>query len=652
RKTQRSYLQTNPFQNGVNYRTDLSIHQRSLLVTESIIGINPINNLEFTETITQFEYDKYSTLPLIPHNFNPLDNSRNPAYGTGYQTRGNTTGIIRGNTNNQSILNSQYDIAGNLIKTLGPLSNQEVSTEYDSEHFAFPIKTTQIVSGAPQPFVLERTYDLSTGVILSSSGLNKLAGETTNYFYNDLLDRLTRVVRPIGAGESNYIYSDASTYPSTVNTSSKLDNTRNLVSTTFYDGLLNPIKSTRQDPKGDVTSETTYDGFGRLIKVTNPQRAVTSDDTSGYTQTAYDGFGRIVNVESFTASGSSTGKVLSVYNGSDVEVTDQAGHKRKSVIDALGRLVSVFEPDPNGALSLETKYNYDTRGNLLKVEQGVQTRTFVYDSLGRLINANVPESGSISYNYDAASNLLARTDARAITTTYTYDSLNRIKTKNYSDSTPDVSYFYDVVPSALPTGVFLPPNFSFQNTLGRATGMATPTTTNQNATAWFHTYDVGGRTTKNSQLLNGRHYTTENDYNLASLPTQHIYPSGKVIAHNYNIAGQITQITRNGFVLSNEMEYTASGAVSLQNLGNSLHHSIKYNSRLQPTTISLGTSLLSAPNDKMKIDYSYGTLTESGTLQESKNNGNIARINLLSGAGSEPITQDFKYDELNRLSKA
>ena len=663
RKIQRSYLQTNPFQNGVNYRTELSIHQRSLLVTESIIGINPINNLEFTETVTQFEYDKYSTLPLVPRTFNALDNSRNPAYGTGYQTRGNTTGIIRGTTNNQSMLNSQYDIAGNLIKTLGPLSNQEVSTEYDSEHFAFPTKTTQIVSGAPQPFVLERAYDLSTGAILSSSGLNKLAGETTSYVYNDPLDRLTKVVRPIGAGESSYTYSNASTYPATVNASSKLDSTRNLVSTTFYDGLLNPIKSTTQDPNGDVTSESTYDGLGRVIKITNPQREVTSDNTNGYTESTYDGFGRIVSVESFTATNGSTGKVLSVYNGSDVEVTDQAGRKRKSVSDALGRLVSVFEPDPSGTLSLETKYNYDARANLLKVEQGVQTRTFIYDSLGRLTGANVPESGLISYSYDAASNLLARTDAKAITTTYTYDSLNRIKTKNYSDSTPDVNYFYDTLPTALPTGVSLPANYQPGIALGRLVAVATPNTPSQQATSTFYSYDVVGRITNGSQLLDTQQYSTSSSYNLASLPASLTYPSGHNVTNTYNIAGQITDVMRDGQSISGQATYTPSGAIESHRLGNGLYHQVKYNSRLQPTQITLGSSLTGqAAEDKWKQEYNYAaydlntiqsaTTTPTISTNQSQNNGNIGHIKLTPGSGQNPINEFFAYDELNRLKLA
>jgi YD repeat-containing protein len=56
------------------------------------------------------------------------------------------------------------------------------------------------------------------------------------------------------------------------------------------------------------------------------------------------------------------------------------------------------------------------------------------------------ESGTVSYTYDSASNLLTRTDARGYVTTYGgYDALNRPTTITYSDGTPTVTLGYDAV---------------------------------------------------------------------------------------------------------------------------------------------------------------------------------------------------------------
>ena len=49
---------------------------------------------------------------------------------------------------------------------------------------------------------------------------------------------------------------------------------------------------------------------------------------------------------------------------------------------------------------------------------------------------------SAGYRYDGAGNLVERVDARGVRTAYTYDGLNRLGVRSYSDSTPGVSYVY------------------------------------------------------------------------------------------------------------------------------------------------------------------------------------------------------------------
>ena len=63
-----------------------------------------------------------------------------------------------------------------------------------------------------------------------------------------------------------------------------------------------------------------------------------------------------------------------------------------------------------------------------------RTRSFQYDSLGRLTQAANPESGTINYSYDAASNLFQKAAPQAntpgtTTTTYCYDADNRLASK-------------------------------------------------------------------------------------------------------------------------------------------------------------------------------------------------------------------------------
>ena len=73
----------------------------------------------------------------------------------------------------------------------------------------------------------------------------------------------------------------------------------------------------------------------------------------------------------------------------------------------------------------------------------------------------------------------------------------------------------------------------------------------------------------------------------------------------------------------------------------------RYNRRLQPTQIGLGTArttaatLDTATSPRLLLDYSYGTTT---------NNGNVASQQIR--VGTLDLTQSYAYDKLNRLTEA
>src|SRR5207237_8670746 len=89
-----------------------------------------------------------------------------------------------------------------------------------------------------------------------------------------------------------------------------------------------------------------------------------------------------------------------------------AGKTTNNEYDGLGRLISVCEVSSQsgnapcgqavGKNGFLTSYSYNTIGNLLSVTQGIQTRTFQYDMLGRLLTENNPENGLTQYFYESA----------------------------------------------------------------------------------------------------------------------------------------------------------------------------------------------------------------------------------------------------------
>jgi hypothetical protein len=80
-------------------------------------------------------------------------------------------------------------------------------------------------------------------------------------------------------------------------------------------------------------------------------------------------------------------------------------------------------------------------------------------------------------------------------------------------------------------------------------------------------------------------------------------------------------------------------------LGNGHWEGAVFNSRLQPTQVSLGTTQGSA--GLLKLDYSYGTTQNNGNIQSQT----ITAPNSGSNSGFT-ATQSYTYDSLNRIHDA
>ena len=283
------------------------------------------------------------------------------------------------------------------------------------------------------------------------------------------------------------------------------------------------------------------------------------------------------------------------------------------------------------------------------MNQGVQTRTFAYNSLSRLVSAQNPESGTIQYSYDANGNLTQKTDARGITTAYTYDALNRVLTRTYTGetgyTTPNVSYFYDNLPNAK----------------GKLTKVSSAVSTTE-----YTAFDILGRVLGAKQTTAGGDplgYTTGYTYNLSGALIEETYPSGRKVKNVLDNYGELSLVQSarcgvvNGvtatcsdpqgyFSYAKNFTYNAAGAVTSMQLGNGRWETTQFNSRLQPTQIGLGT--VQNATDKLKLDYEYGAA--------GVNNGNITKQTITvptvgANAGFTAV-QNYTYDELNRLKSA
>jgi YD repeat-containing protein len=609
------------------------------------------------------------------------------SFTTAYVTRGNPTGTTQylistaGAVTGSVSGYQQYDIAGNVVKTIDARGNA-TTFAYD-DCFGAPDGNARLNSAPTElSSVGQQSYALVTSVtnalghtafsqfdyyLQAAVDTEDANGIVTSGYFNDLLDRPTQVRRAVGtaaASQTTISYDDDSRI---VTTTSDIDNNNLMVAKTVYDGLGRTIEN-RQYEGGTnyIAVQQQYDALGRVAKTSNPFRPYLNE-TAVWTTATFDALSRVTSVTT-----PDNAAVTTSYSGNTVTLTDQAGKSRKSVTDALGRLVDIYE-DPN-ALNYQTSYLYDALNNLVRVTQGTQQRFFMYDSLKRLIRARNPEQStnaglalsdpltgnsawSIGYQYDANANLTQKTDARGVVSTYVYDALNRNTTIDYSDTAsinPDVKWFYDGATNG--KGRF----WYFYKGGDFSTG------SNVDHKA-IDSYDAFGRPTVQRQLfkLNGTWsptYQISRGYNLAGAVTSQTYPSGHTVSYSYDVAGRTTSFSGNlgdgvTRTYASSFIYNARNQITQELFGTQtpLYHKLQYNVRgqLWDVRVSTGSDVNGSWN-RGCLQYFYDGSLGYGT-SGTDNNGNVLFANTYIPLDDQSNTwainrQSYSYDALNRLS--
>jgi RHS repeat-associated protein len=521
---------------------------------------------------------------------------------------------------------------------------------YSSTYFgAYP---TTLTNDLNQNIVLG--YDFNTGQVTSIQDPNL---QSTGKQY-DIMGRLTHVSYPDG-GQTTYCYTDlggstctqASSPPYSLVTTKAVSSTLNETSTTLFDGLDRVVQTTlNSDPSGATYTQIVYDALGRKYQVYNPTRCFPpttncgTESTWGYTTNNYDPLGRITSVAE--QDGSTVSTVYSSFPCTTV--TDEAGKSRKSCSDGLGRLTGVWE-DPAG-LNYETDYSYNALSNLTSVTQKgsnsttARIRTFHYDTLSHLTSSINPESGTISYGYDADGNLIAKTaplpnllsGAGTVTTKYSYDGLNRLIGKNYVGlTTPAATYFYDQTSYN---------GLTISNGIGRRTGMSD----GSGAAAW--NYDSMGRIAALRRTINGLTNTATYAYSpyVGGEVGNLTYFSGSQVAYTWSAADrELTATDPYPIYFVKGATYSPAGALTGAVFGSyatgfpGTTASNSYNNRLQPTVLSASSPTMTV----LSLSYNFN----QGTLSAPKNNGSIVSI---QNNRDNNRTQAFTYDSLNRIASA
>jgi RHS repeat-associated protein len=602
---------------------------------------------------------------------NPAPNHDYTNFPASHNYRGNLTqvskGLKSGSTWTWLNTNNTYNDLGEVLTSKDPVGNQ---TSYDYTDSWATINNPQCVTSAhsygfpttitdPLNHQTKHTYYSCTSLTGSTQDANDIAASRpgTTFSY-DLMSRATAVHYPDG-GQTTFSYNDAVPYTKTstqlIRTS---PTTLNKLSAVVHDGLGRVQQTQLTDPdcsSGPVKVDYTYSydpspptgiPAGRFTTVSNPY-CTTSDSTYGITKTRYDALDRPVLV--IPPDGSDTANnVSTTYSGTTTglttTVTDQAGAARKSQTDALGRMTYVWE-DP-ATSNYETDYTYNVLDDLVGVTQkggststNWRTRSFQYDSLGRLTQAVNPESGTINYSYDTASNLFQKAAPQANTpgttyTTFCYDADNRLASKTYSAqicpvASPAVSFLYD---QSSYNGL------TITNGIGRRTGMSDGSGT----TAW--SFDPMGRTAAEQRTLNTNVTKSFTFYYYADGEMkQTVWPTSHQITYTPSAAGRSVSALGTTFNFVSSATYAPQGAIASALVGNATGFNgvtvaNTYNKRLQPSAITA-----SLPSNALvqSLTYNFNLSTAD--------NGNVFKI---TNGKDATRNQTFTYDRLNRITTA
>jgi RHS repeat-associated protein len=523
-------------------------------------------------------------------------------------------------------------------------------------------------------------YDFNTGLTTSVTNPN---GQPTSYAYDNML-RLSQITYP--PQTVNGVQLNGATtfsYPTTtqVQFSELMDNTgRYRVSNLQVDGVGREIR--RNTANGESIPydqiDTCYDSLGRVSYKSYPYQStglsaarVCSGAGDSFT---FDGLSRTKSVTHSDGSSLQT-----TYTGRATSVTDEGngtqGVQRISQVDGLGRLTSLCEVSGSLTVGISgsqsasscgldisgtgflTTHAYDALNDLTSVAQSpLNPRAFVYDSLSRLTQATSPESGTTCYGtlsggvcqqngYDANGNLVTKTDARGITTTYSYDSLNELTGKTYTDGTPSVTFTYGQS-SAL--GV------SLTNTVGRRSSMSTAATSSNVPTGSVFSYDSMGRVLNNSQCTpqncSGALFPVNYAYDLIGDLTTSTNGLGLTLTYSVNAAGRLTTLASSATVFGsagtllgspNLVHYNAAGSLLSASLGNGVSETRNYDGRLRLCSITDGSIY------SLAIPSNTPNQCPQGSANGYAPNGDILLAN-----DSVNGNWTYGYDAFNRLVSA
>jgi RHS repeat-associated protein len=523
-------------------------------------------------------------------------------------------------------------------------------------------------------------FDYSIGKPVDTENEN---GTVNSAWFDDVLDRPTRVSFANGRFLSTATYRDSELRIDIRNDLIRSGDQLNLSSQRF-DQLGRIVEESQIGADGTtLTSRSEFDALGRTVGTSSKHL---QGSRELFSRTVYDSLGRQKEVTLPDGQ-----RISTAYTGLVTRSFDPRGKETETTMDGVGRVISVREAPNESSLNYVTTYRYDAKDRMVEVNQGggVQRRFFKYSSTGALIRTRIPEKNANStlalgtvdpvtgqnqwdskMQYDEGGNLIERTDAMGRVIRKRYDSLNRVVSISYSDSTPEVVLEYDravggkgrvysvstlandgvrkVIPGYDPIGYPLALEMYFFRPGVVAQSM---TLSSEVKTSEMRRGPIG---------VWGAPYRSDYEYDVSGKVTKMTYPSGRSVRYDHDgltrlrsIAGNLGG-TERGYLRN--YQYNDLNKLSQVTLGTdlALYAKQRFNDREQLTKFLLSSVSGDESGDYGSFSLTYEKEISTGQGLQRVNSGVIWRteqqVPVSPGSPSlQNVVFDVDYDGTDRL---
>ena len=257
----------------------------------------------------------------------------------------------------------------------------------------------------------------------------------------------------------------------------------------------------------------------------------------------YDAFGRAASCTD--TAGNSTSRQYDAADNTIVS-TDGTGNLETCEFDAMNRSVRC-----TSGLGAVREMQYDAASHIVaRVDAEGNVTTYAYNAKGETTSVTYPDGRTVTLSYDAAGQKTGITNQNGDTSRIIYDAAGRVVERRYPDGTRDLLAYDDA-------------------------SRMTYAYSEKYDTTVTRDYDIGGRTTRETQTVAGTARELLYGWNAVNERISITYPDGTEIEREWDPRGLLSLVSADDDVLA-EMTYDNAARLLSTTLANGLTENLSY----------------------------------------------------------------------------